>query len=59
VLSDADPVLIKCMGGSTQNVPRSRIAKMERMKKSLMYPPANLGLDAQRIADIVAWLKSR
>lgn len=58
VLSDGDSVLIKCMGGSTQNVPKSRIAKMERMKKSLMYPPANLGLDAQKIADIAAWLKN-
>jgi putative membrane-bound dehydrogenase-like protein len=59
VLSDADSVLIKCMGGSTQSVPKSRIAKMEPMKKSLMYPPANLGLDAQKIADITAWLKTR
>jgi hypothetical protein len=23
-----------------------------------MYEPAQLGLDAQRIADIIAWLKS-
>lgn len=58
VLSDGDSVLIKCMGGSTQNVPKSRIAKMESMKKSLMFPPANLGLDAQKIADIAAWLKN-
>lgn len=58
VLSDGDSVLIKSMGGSTQNVPKSHIAKMEPMKKSLMYPPANLGLDAQKVADIVEWLKN-
>lgn len=58
VLSDGDSVLIKCMGGTTQNVPKDRIAKMERMKTSLMYPASNLGLDAQKIADIVAWLKN-
>ena len=47
------------MGGTVQTVPKSRIAKMEPMKKSLMYPPANLGLTPQAIADIVAFLKAQ
>lgn len=59
VLSDADSVLIKSMGGNTQSVPKSRIAKMEKMKQSLMYPPGNLGLTPQMIADIVAFLKGQ
>jgi putative heme-binding domain-containing protein len=58
VLSDGDPVLIKCMGGQTQSVPKAKIASMKAMEKSLMYSPAMLGLTPQSIADITAYLKS-
>ncbi len=58
VLSDSDPVMIKCMGGIVQSVPRSRIASQKKLPRSLMYDPAMLGLDAQAIADIAAYLKS-
>lgn len=57
VLSDGDPVLIKCMGGQTQSVPKAKIASMKAMEKSLMYTPAMLGLTPQAIADITAYLK--
>jgi putative membrane-bound dehydrogenase-like protein len=59
VLSAGDPVLIKCMGGRIQTVPQSRIKTLTRMERSLMYSPQQLGLTAQGIADIVAYLKSR
>jgi putative heme-binding domain-containing protein len=58
VLSAGDPVIIKCMGGTLQTVPKSRIASMKGMTTSLMYHPAQLGLTGQSIADIVAYLKS-
>jgi len=58
VLSKGDPLLIKCMGGIIQTVPRSRIESVTPLGRSLMYDPAQLGLDAQRISDIVTWLKS-
>ncbi len=58
VLSNADPLIIKCMGGVIQTVPQSRIASVKPMDKSLMYQPQQLGLSAQSIADIVAYLKS-
>lgn len=58
VLSNGDPVIIKCMGGQLQTVPRSRIASLTKMKGSLMYHPSQLGLTPQTIADIVAYLKS-
>jgi putative heme-binding domain-containing protein len=58
VLSDADPVIVKYLGGQTQTIARSRIASMKRMEKSLMYTPAMLGLTAQGVADIAAYLKS-
>jgi len=57
-LSTADPVVMKCMGGVTQTIPRSRIKSMQKMTRSLMYDPSNLGLTDQSVADIVAYLKS-
>ena len=59
IVGSGDPVLIQSVGGIQQMVPRAKIASIAPMKsKSLMYEPAQLGLDAQKIADIVAWLKS-
>ncbi len=57
VLSSGDPLIIKCMGGTVQTVPRERIASVTKLTRSLMYSPAILGLNAQSIADIVAFLK--
>ena len=56
-LSDGDPLIIKSMGGLLQTVPAARIAAVKKMDKSLMYPPALLGLTPQAIADIVAYLR--
>jgi putative membrane-bound dehydrogenase-like protein len=58
VLSSGDPLIIKCMSGLVQTVPQARIASVKKMTKSLMYPPEVLGLNAQSIADITAYLKS-
>ncbi len=58
VLSGGNPVIIKCMGGLVQTVPRERIASEKKMTRSLMYDPANLGVNAQAIADIIAYLKT-
>jgi len=58
VLSSGDPLIIKCMGGVVQTVPRDRIASVKKMDRSLMYDPPQLGLTGQAIADIVAYLKS-
>jgi putative membrane-bound dehydrogenase-like protein len=58
LLSDGDTVMIKCFGGQTQTVPRSRIESIKPMERSLMYDPAMLGLTPQSIADITAYLKS-
>jgi putative heme-binding domain-containing protein len=57
VLSDSDPLIIKCMGGVVQTIPKSRIASRSKLKTSLMYEPVMLGLTPQGIADIVAYLK--
>lgn len=58
VLASGDPVIIKCMGGTVQTIPRERIKSVAPLGRSLMYDPANLGLTAESIADITAYLKS-
>jgi putative membrane-bound dehydrogenase-like protein len=57
VLAEGDPVIVKCLGGQTQTIAKSRIASIKRMEKSLMYSPSQLGLSAQAIADMAAYLK--
>ena len=57
-LANGDPVIMKSMGGIVQTIPRARIESMKKLTRSLMYDPANMGLNAQSIADIVAYLKS-
>ena len=44
--------------GLTQLIPKDRIEKQNTFKRSLMYDPSTLGLTAQDIADIAAWLQS-
>jgi len=58
VLAAGDPLIIKCIGGLVQTVPQERIASVEKLDRSLMFTPATLGLTAQSIADIIAYLKS-
>jgi putative heme-binding domain-containing protein len=58
VLSNSDPLIVKCMGGLVQTIPGARVAKVEPLGRSLMVDPANLGLNAQAIADIAAYLRS-
>jgi putative membrane-bound dehydrogenase-like protein len=58
VLADGDPVIVKSLGGLTQTIAKSRIASMQRMEKSLMYSPAQLGLTPQAIADMAAYLRT-
>jgi hypothetical protein len=38
-------------------VPQSRIKSVTRLERSLMLQPQQMGLTAQGIADIVAYLK--
>ena len=58
VVANGDPVVMKCVGGVIQRIPRSRVASLGPLGRSLMYEPTQLGLDAQKVADIVAYLKS-
>jgi putative heme-binding domain-containing protein len=58
VLSGGDPLVIMSMGGVTQLIPADQVAKRDRLNRSLMLSGEQLGLDAQGIADVAAYLKS-
>ena len=57
-MKDALPLVVQSAGGLTQLIPKDRIEKQNTFKRSLMYDPSTLGLTAQDIADIAAWLQS-
>jgi putative heme-binding domain-containing protein len=58
VISNNDPVLIRSIGGQTQNVPRARVKSITPLPRSLMLSADQLGLAPQTIADIIAYLQS-
>lgn len=58
VLGEGDPVIIKSMGGLTQSIPADEIKSRVKMTRSLMLSADQLGLTAQEVADIVAYLRS-
>jgi putative membrane-bound dehydrogenase-like protein len=58
VLTTGDPTVVKCIGGQHQEIDEDKIQSITKMDKSLMFPPEVLGLTAQTVADIVAYLKS-
>ena len=58
LLSRGDPYVIQSTGGVVQMIPASRVAARNRFDRSLMLSAAQLGLTAQDIADVVAYLKT-
>lgn len=57
ILTDADPVGIRSMGGLTQTVPKAKIKTKKSLGRSLMMSATQLGLTAQECADLAAFLK--
>ncbi|MEI6713620.1 MAG: PVC-type heme-binding CxxCH protein [Verrucomicrobiota bacterium] len=58
LVSDGDPLVIKSVGGLVQKVERAKAVSVTKMTRSLMPQPEMLGLDAQKISDIVTYLQS-
>ena len=59
MIKEGDPLMMRSMGGVTQIIPANRVAPpRRRMKESLMMSAAQLGLTAQDVADLVAFLRS-
>jgi putative membrane-bound dehydrogenase-like protein len=56
LIKQGDPLMIRSMGGITQIVPADRVTARRRMQESLMLSAAQMGLTAQDVADIVAFL---
>ncbi|MBA2353259.1 MAG: dehydrogenase, partial [Acidobacteria bacterium] len=59
LIKEGDPLMIRSMGGVTQIVPENRVSARERMSRSLMMSAAQLGLTAQDVADLIAFLRTR
>ena len=57
LIKQGDPLMMRSMGSVTQIIPADRIATRRRMKESLMMNAAQLGLTAQDVADLVAFLQ--
>jgi len=59
LLSNGDPLVITSTGGLTQLVPKSQVTgRQVKMDRSLMLSSQQLGLGAQDVADIAAYLAS-
>lgn len=57
LLSNNDPIVITSTGGVTQLVPKDRVAGGNaKMSRSLMMSGEQLGLNAQEVADVAAFL---
>ena len=59
MIKEGDPMMMRSMGGITQIVPANRVASRRRMAESLMMSAAQLGLTAQDVADLVAFLAGK
>lgn len=59
VLSNSDPLIVQSMGALTQLIPSKRVQSKKYLNRSLMLSAEQLGLSAQNVADVVAWLKTQ
>ncbi|MDC0088280.1 HEAT repeat domain-containing protein [Akkermansiaceae bacterium] len=51
-------IIQKIMGGSEVTIPKANVKSVKRLDESLMLSAKQLGLSAQNVADIVAFMKS-
>jgi putative heme-binding domain-containing protein len=59
VISDGDPVVIQSAAGVIQTVPKNRITERKGLGRSLMMSADQLGVTAQDLADIQAYLRTK
>ena len=57
VLSGGNPLIVQSTGGVTQMIPASMVKERKRLGRSLMLSADQLGLTAQQVADVVAYLR--
>jgi putative heme-binding domain-containing protein len=58
-LTAGDPAVVQTMGGATQMIPAEKIKSRKRLTRSLMMSAEQLGLGAQEVSDVVAYLKTQ
>jgi putative membrane-bound dehydrogenase-like protein len=58
LMKEGDPLMMRSMGGITQIIPADRVASRRRIPGSLMMSAAQLGLTAQDVADLAAFLRT-
>ncbi len=58
VQSEGDPLIVQSAGGLTQTVPKARVASRKPLGRSLMLSADQLGVTAQDLADIGAYLRT-
>jgi putative heme-binding domain-containing protein len=57
VQSGGNPLIVQSSGGLTQMIPAKLVKERKRLGRSLMLSADQLGLTAQQVADIAAYLK--
>ena len=57
-LSQKDPVILQSQGGLVQMIPAKKVQKIEPLKRSLMLSADQLGLTAQDIVDLTAYVET-
>ena len=57
--STTNPLVIQSTGGATQLVPTSKVKTRRTLGRSLMLSAEQLGMSAQDVADVVAYLKTQ
>ncbi len=58
ILATGDPTVIKSTGAQQQEIDEEKIKSVTKLERSLMFAPETMGLTAESIADIVAYLQS-
>ncbi len=58
-LTEGDIIIVRSMGGQNQFVSRSRLRSRKKLDRSMMLSAAQLGLTAQDVADVVAYLRTQ
>ena len=59
VISDGDPVVVQSAAGIIQTIPKKRIESRKGLGRSLMMNADQLGLSAQDLSDIQAFLRTQ
>ncbi|MGV3664469.1 MAG: PVC-type heme-binding CxxCH protein [Prosthecobacter sp.] len=58
LLTEGKIMIIRSMGGQNQYVPQSRVKSRKKLDRSMMLSATQLGLNAQDVADVVAFLRA-